>query len=89
MTHPWIEQVCEGIKNAVQNGIENLSGTSIAVNAHPEDGYRFPARTADELKATSHLVPATVKIDDLPPDDDQTHVDLAKAPPTTPKGWIL
>lgn len=52
----WIEQVCEGVRNAVQNGIENLSGTSISSNSHPEDGYRFRARTAEEIKESKGLV---------------------------------
>lgn len=53
---PWIEQVMFAVQNAVQNGIENLSGTSISSNAHPEDGYRYRARTKDELLQSAHLV---------------------------------
>lgn len=52
----WIEQVVFAVLNAVQNGIENLSGTSISSNAHPEDGYKFGARTAEELKQSQQLV---------------------------------
>lgn len=40
----------------MQNGIENLSGTSLSSNAHPDDGYRFRARTAEELKQSAQLV---------------------------------
>lgn len=43
------------MKNAVQNGIENLSGTSISSNAHPEDGYRYRARTKEELLQSQEL----------------------------------
>lgn len=46
----------DGVKYAVQNGIDNLSGSSISSNAHPEDGYRFRARTAEELKQSKELV---------------------------------
>lgn len=56
---PWIEQVCTGIREAVQNGIENLSGTNISSNAHPQDGYKFRARTKDELVASQQLVAPT------------------------------
>ena len=52
---PWIEQVCDGVRNAVQNGIENLSRTSLSSNAHPEDGYKFRARTREELLASQKL----------------------------------
>lgn len=45
----------EGVKNAVQNGIENLSGSSVSSNAHPEDGYRYRARTRDELIQSQQL----------------------------------
>jgi hypothetical protein len=48
----------DGVKNAVQNGIDNLSGTSIGYNAHPDDGYRFRARTKEELMGSEHLAAA-------------------------------
>lgn len=53
---PWIDQVAFAVQNAVQNGIENLSGSSVSVNAHPDDGYRFRARTKEELIASQELV---------------------------------
>lgn len=53
---PWIEQVCTAVQNAVQNGIENLSGTSISSNSHKDDGYRFAARRKEELIASQKLV---------------------------------
>jgi hypothetical protein len=85
------------VRNAVQNGIENLSGTNVSVNANPQDSYRFRARTAEELKATQHLVPV-VRREDLPLDDDATHTEIARqrewvrdivSSPQAPKGWIL
>jgi hypothetical protein len=74
----------------VQNGIENLSGTSISSNSHPEDGYRFRARTAEEIKATAHLVPQ-VRIEDLPQDEGAGIIvpPTARAEAKSPKGWIL
>lgn len=62
---PWVFQVVDAVKNAVQNGIELLSNTSISGNSQSGDSYRFEARTREELLSTQHLVPKnTVKIDD-------------------------
>lgn len=83
-----------GVQNAVQNGIENLSGSSISSNSHPEDGYRYRARTAEELKQSANLVPQ-VRKEDLPPDDPETHEALHQqqrpAPPSpkAPAGWLI
>jgi hypothetical protein len=85
----WIDQVMAAVQNAVQNGIENLSGTSISSNSHPQDPYRFGARSAEELKATAHLVPK-VNLADLPPPEEPAVVTPAAKPkPPSPKGWIL
>jgi len=43
------------VRHAVQNGIEQLSGTSITSNSHPDDGYRFEARTKEQLIESKHL----------------------------------
>jgi hypothetical protein len=43
------------VQNAVQNGIENLSGSSISANGHPQDPYRFRARTKEELLQSQGL----------------------------------
>lgn len=51
----WIEQVVFAVQNAVQNGIEQLSRTSISYNAHPGDEYRFDARTKDQLIQSKDL----------------------------------
>lgn len=40
----------------MQNGIENLSGTNVSSNSHPDDGYRFRARTKEELLASQGIV---------------------------------
>lgn len=85
----WIDQVMDAIRNAVQNGIENLSGTSISSNSHPQDPYRFGARSAEELKATAHLV-SKVNLADLPPPEEPAGVPPAAKPKSpSPKGWIL
>lgn len=90
------------VQNAVQNGIENLSGTSISTNSHPGDGYRFQARTKDELLQSQGIVPA-VRIEDLPPDDngrieippgvtvELPHRIVVPNPPKAkkPEGWVL
>lgn len=90
VTQPWIEQVVFAVQSAVQNGIENLSGSSVATNNKPSDAYRFPARNAEELKATAHLVPQ-VKIEDLPVVDEYSPtIVLPQSKPQPPiKGWIL
>lgn len=44
------------VQNAVQNGIENLSKTSISMNAQPDDEYRFNARTKEQLVQSKDLV---------------------------------
>lgn len=93
------------MQNAVQNGIENLSGTSISMNAHPDDGYRFGARTKDELLQSQQLaessgnVRAGKKV--LDPahtelkapewsDEDQTKIIVpSQDPPPQAKGWLL
>jgi hypothetical protein len=95
--------VCSAVQLAVQNGIENLSGTSISGNAHPQDQYRFPARSKEELIQTQHLVPGVNKAE-LPPDDeervreldarlmmDSIHAGHTTPPPKAkkPEGWIL
>jgi hypothetical protein len=86
------------VQNAVQNGIENLSGSSVSSNSHPQDPYRFRARTRDELLASQALVPGTNPAE-LPPDDEPTGVAAPrrviaatpppKAQPKAPQGWIL
>lgn len=53
----WILQAMSAVQNAVQNCIENLSGTMApVVNAEPlgQGGqYAFPARTAAELQESA------------------------------------
>jgi hypothetical protein len=44
------------VQNAVQNGIEQLSKTSISYNSAPEDEYRFNARTKEQLLQSKELV---------------------------------
>lgn len=88
---PWIAQVQDAVRNAVQNGIELLSGTAVSVNAHPHDGYRFPARSKEELLATQHLVPGVNRAD-LPPDDDEPAAPPRNVSPPAkgkPQGWIV
>jgi len=81
---PWIDQVATAVQNAVQNGIENLSGTAVSTNAHPEDGYRFRARTKEELMQSQQLAadardigrkdraqdPAMLRLQSMPVDDN-------------------
>lgn len=89
---PWIDQVMAAVQNAVQLGIENLSGTSISVNSHPGDSYRFGARSAEELKASAHLVPGVNQAELPPPEESAVTVPRATPRPTPPKapaGWIL
>lgn len=83
------------MRHAVQNGIENLSGTNVSMNAHPEDGYRFRARTAEELKQSEHLVPRVNPADLPPPEENNAIVvqpgqrlELPKIV-LPPKGWLL
>ena len=86
------------MQNAVQNGIENLSGSSVSTNSHPQDPYRFRARTRDELLASQNLVPAA-NAAELPPEDEPSGVAAPrrviaatpppKAQPKAPQGWIL
>jgi hypothetical protein len=80
----WIDQVVTAVKNAVQNGIKNLSGTAVSSNSHPGDGYRFQARTKDELLQSQQLAasarevgrkdrpmdPAAEKLQSIPVDDN-------------------
>lgn len=84
------------VQNAVQNGIENLSGSSVSSNAHPEDGYRFRARTKDELLQSQGLVPAVNKADLPPADEELVSGKLSvleglppKANSQAPQGWLL
>lgn len=99
---PWIEQVMDAVKNAVQNGIENLSGSSISMNAHPEDGYKFRARTKDELIQSQQLAasardvgrqersqdPAASKLN-APEWDERTGEFIPRqAPATSPKAKL-
>jgi hypothetical protein len=83
-SQPWIDQVVAAVKNAVQNGIENLSGTAVSSNSHPGDGYRFQARTKDELLQSQQLAasarevgrkdrpmdPAAQQLQSIPVDDN-------------------
>jgi hypothetical protein len=78
-----------GVQNAVQNGIENLSGSSVNVNGQPGDEYRFRARTKEELLASQQLAagkgsvhagkrvldPAVTELNAQPwEDEDQTKI---------------
>lgn len=86
------------MQNAVQNGIENLSGSSVSSNGHPQDPYRFRARTREELLASQALVPG-VNPAELPPDEPEPGVSTPRrvvvpkpppsAKPKAPQGWIL
>jgi len=53
----------EAIQNAVQNGIEQLSGTQVGHNAQPGDSYRFGPRTREELLESAHLAAESEGID--------------------------
>ncbi len=56
---PWILQCMTGIQECVQNSVQMLSGAAPQANALglAQGGqYTQPARTAEELKATQHLV---------------------------------
>lgn len=54
---PWVDQVAEAVKNAVQNGYEQLRvGGGVSGNRMPGEGYGFPARTREELLASQHEV---------------------------------
>lgn len=56
--HAWILQAMSAVQEAVQNCIENLSGTTApATNSQPlgQGGqYAFAARTRQELEASAH-----------------------------------
>jgi len=99
---PWIEQVMEAVKHAVQNGVEQLSGSSITSNAHPDDGYRFRARTKEELLQSQQLAanngnvragraaldPAQAELG-APGWEDDEQPSLAPAPSPKAEGWFL
>lgn len=80
------------MQNAVQLSIEQLSGSSVNMNAHPSDPYRFPPRTAQELKESAHLVPGASAADLPPPDDgpEPPRVEPRLPPPKAQGGgWLL
>lgn len=80
------------VQNAVQNGIENLSGTSIAMNAHPDDGYRYRARTREELLASQALVANAGTVSAGREAQDPAAAFESSSPPSPPpkqQGWIL
>jgi len=76
------------VQNAVQNGIENLSGTSINSNTHPGQRYLFPARSREELLASQDQAADARAV---PRHEDP--LDPAAASPSPkakePEGWIL
>ena len=84
---PWIFQIKEAIKNAVQNGIENLSGTNVTQNAHPGGNYQYPARSREELLATQHLVADARSVGKSEAAQDPTV--SAPARKDEPEGWAL
>lgn len=90
-----------GVQNAVQNGIDNLSKTSINVNAMPGDEYRFRARNREELIQSEGLAansggvragrpaldPAATELHAPALSDDDEPAPSPKA--AEPKGWLL
>jgi len=77
---PWIFQVVDAVKHAVQNGIEQLSGTSLKANSQPGDRYRFEARTKEELLASQGQaapveIPPGVEADIAPPSQHGNRTD--------------
>lgn len=74
----------EAVQNAVQNAIDQLNRPAVSSNAHPEDGYRFRARTADELKQSAHLVPGVNPAELPPEDDDPTRIQVHQQLPPLP-----
>lgn len=84
---PWIFQIKEAIKNAVQNGIENLSGSTVTMNGAPGGSYQYPARSREELLATQHLVADARTVGKTEEAQDPT---VATPPPKAePEGWLL
>lgn len=84
----------------MQNGIENLSGTNVSMNAHPDDGYKFRARTKEELIASQQIAassgsaqagrtadPARTELN-APEweDEDRPKIIITDAAPPPPKG---
>lgn len=49
--------------NAIQNCVENLSGTSVGSNSHPGDPYSHAARTRQELIDTQQQVANSRQVD--------------------------
>lgn len=87
---PWVFQVVDAVKNAVQNGIELLSNTSISGNSQSGDSYRFEARTRDELMATQHLVPKnTVKIDESKIEEEKHAEQPDRRDNNSSMSWML
>jgi hypothetical protein len=84
---PWIFQIKDAIKNAVQNGIENLSGSVVTQNGAPGGSYQYPARSREELLATQHLV-ADART--LGKNEESQDPAVATPPPKAdPEGWLL
>lgn len=71
----------DAVRNAVQNGIEQLSGQAVATNSHPGDPYRFKPRNREELlasQAEAHMAGAADPVEQPP-----------APPPPAKKGWTL
>ena len=92
---PWVDQVAEAVKNAVQNGYEQLRpGGGVQGNNMPGEQYRFDARTREELLASQHEVadsrhvpPTEEELDpaEQQPDDQPTQ----QRNSTGPVQWVL
>lgn len=85
----WILQVMDAVQNAVQNGIEQLSGSHVSSNEMSlTDGaqYRFMARSREQLLESQHLA-ADSRVVDREAEAADPAASLAAKPKK--EGWLL
>jgi len=71
----------DAVQNAVQNGIEQLSGSTVSTNGHPGDPYRFQPRTREELLQSQHLAADSGAVGQRAPVQDPARTRLGAPPP--------